>query len=108
MSIPISCQEKTGFLILHQCKNGADSKCSACGKYLCSKHTHIHAAAPICAKCLQKAAPEEYQKSIGSRGGYYPHYYGYSPFLYNRYRDSDYDQFDRSKAGGFHEDSGGS
>ena len=30
MALPMNCQEKTGFLILHKCKNAADSQCSQC------------------------------------------------------------------------------
>lgn len=105
MSLPNNCQEKTGFLILHRCKNTADAQCSVCGKYVCSRHTHIRASAPVCEGCFKKTAPEEYQNYVASRGGY-TGYHGYTPFIYTRYRDSDYNIFDREKAGTFHEDAG--
>ncbi len=94
--------EKTGFLVLHACKNNADAQCSQCGKYICSKHTHIRASAPVCESCFRKLAPEEYQKSLGPDR----FYYGYTPFAYSRYHDIDYKTFDRN-ADVFHEDSTG-
>ncbi len=108
MSIPSNCQEKTGFLIMHACKNKADSQCSVCGKYMCSKHTHIHASAPHCEKCFKAAAPEEHRKTMSTRGGYYSHYHGYRPFYYSRYGSSDYDHFDRDRSSRFHDDATGS
>lgn len=103
MNLPIYCQEKTGFLIMHKCKNPADSQCTHCGKYICAKHTHIHASAAVCESCFKKLAPQEYQKMIHTRSSYYPAgYHSYTPFYYN---DSDYSHFDRGDSA-FHEDAG--
>lgn len=110
MSIPSNCQEKTGFLILHACKNQADGQCSKCGKYVCRKHSHIHAAAPHCEKCFKASAPQEYKKTMRGAGSsyHYPYYYGYSPYYYRRYGSSDYDHFDRDRSSLYHGDSDGS
>lgn len=106
-SNPSGCQEKIGFVILHKCGLQADAQCNGCGKYLCRKHSHIHAGVPVCESCLKKSAPEEYQKAVSSRPAY-AHYYGYRPYYYQHYSSSDHELFSRSGSEGFHESGEGS
>ncbi len=107
-SNPNKCQEKTGFVILHKCNAPADAQCSMCGKYLCRKHTHISAGAPICESCLKQAQPEEYKKVVGARRRHSQHYHGYRPYYYPHYTSSQHDLFDRGRSADFHEDGEGS
>ena len=104
---PVACQTRTGFVILHKCNQPADAQCGMCGKYICRKHTHIHAGAPVCETCLEKAAPEEYKKVAHARE-HSRHYYGYHPYYYPHYSNTEHDLFSRSDISDSHETGEGS
>ncbi len=36
----MKCAEKTGFLLLHDCGNIAETRCIYCGKHICNQHTY--------------------------------------------------------------------
>ncbi len=36
----MKCSEKTGFLLLHECGNIAETRCIYCGKNICNQHTY--------------------------------------------------------------------
>lgn len=68
-----NCQERSGFLFKHQCKEIATVSCELCNKYVCQKCTRTREGKQLCITCM---------KSFNDHIGYQkdPYFYGHSHY----------------------------
>ena len=79
-----TCQERSGFLFSHACRENASETCARCSKVICEAHAHPEAGALICSTCAKGDARREQRSNHRRSGGKYRHhdYYHDSPYLY--------------------------
>lgn len=70
--IPLTCEERSGFLFAHGCDRPPVDQCAACGKWVCTEHIRQLGNRFLCVTChrAQTGTPAPQQTSTQQRGYY--------------------------------------
>ena len=83
---PHTCNEKSGFLFKHHCKNKVDQRCELCKKPVCNDHLNQVDDKLACTTCTKAHVREQEQgaraASPGGRGRS-RYYYDDDPYFYS-------------------------